>query len=1082
MSFISYAQNCEDVILRRALRDVEKGFYIDVGAGDPEEWSVTRSFYDRGWSGINIEPLDAYFRRLNQARPHDTNLRIAIGREAGLRTLHAILGAGLSTLSGIGTRHQAAGWQAHEAVVPVLTLTKVLEDRAAPTIHFLRIGVQGAEIEVVEGLDLERFRPWIIIIEATEPFSTVNSRDKWEHLITGQRYSFAYFDGFNCFYVAEEVSKLKERLSVPPNVSDDFVRFRDWSNRKKAETLQRELAGLRRQARGLEEAFRAEQARTANLTNAVQKEQAHAGRRLERIQQLETELAVRYHYRGVFGSLHEMGDRMTGGGLRSLAKRTRVLGDQLTGGGLRSLAKRLLATLIRWAMGQRALLTMGQTVLKPFPRLATSFYQLAAAPDPVTLPPPSSQPDGSSDGQLSSDGSAVPPDLSASAWSTGSRPVTAARIECRKPPVVQNETALFVTHSTNGYLKPHVKGYLRALAREGIGVVLIVAADEEFIEDGPELTELDGLLIRNNEGFDFAAWAHALRLHRELYRAETLYLLNDSVIGPVNDAAFHSTVARLRITQADVVGMTENYERGWHIQSYFLALKQGALRSYAWHKFVLNVVSFENKEDVINNYEIKLAPTLVAAGLTALVLFEGKFDRDPTVFHWRELLDEGFPFIKIKTLRDEIPGVNRGAWREALDKLGFETSVVDQVLAGSVVEKPLGAKVQLWRTASAAPLTPRRPPRLVFIGPWNYDNGLGVAARGYLSALMRAGFATNFQPITRPFHVHQRTGPTIECRNFVDCPDIVIVHANPDGWDGLLTESQLDTIRDAPFRIGAFIWESPELPSVFRRRFHEIDAVWAPTTYCREIFRSATGLPVHTVHFAVAARECRRGPSEIAEVKEWLDLKREDKVILFALDASSSLARKNPFALVAAFKKTNLAETGWRLILKVKHSSDDWTGAEALRTKVQGCAGAHLIDRPMGNEAMSALMEAADIYASPHSSEGFGLTIAEAMALGKVVVATDYGGSRDFLNQETGFPVRWHAWEIDRDEGAYARGTVWAKVDEEHLAESLIAAATLPDQERQRISECARQRIRDTLSPEAVAAEMQASIDSLLAT
>jgi glycosyltransferase involved in cell wall biosynthesis len=184
---------------------------------------------------------------------------------------------------------------------------------------------------------------------------------------------------------------------------------------------------------------------------------------------------------------------------------------------------------------------------------------------------------------------------------------------------------------------------------------------------------------------------------------------------------------------------------------------------------------------------------------------------------------------------------------------------------------------------------------------------------------------------------------------------------------------------------------------------------------------------------------------------------------------------------VSAFQRTKLVETGWRLILKVKHSSDDRIGAEVLRMKLQGCAGAHLIDRPMGNEALSALMEAADIYASPHSSEGFGLTIAEAMALGKVVVATDYGGSRDFLNRETGFPVRWHEWKIDREEGTYARGTVWAKVDEEHLAESLIAAATLPDQERQRISERAQQRIRDTLSAEAVAAEMRASIDSLLA-
>ena len=117
MTFISYAQNQEDVILWRVLRDVEHGFYVDVGAADPEELSVTRAFYDRGWSGINVEPLDQYFQRLVRDRPRDTNLKVAVGREAGVRTFHAIEGTGLSTLDAeIAARQQAAGWQVHEIV------------------------------------------------------------------------------------------------------------------------------------------------------------------------------------------------------------------------------------------------------------------------------------------------------------------------------------------------------------------------------------------------------------------------------------------------------------------------------------------------------------------------------------------------------------------------------------------------------------------------------------------------------------------------------------------------------------------------------------------------------------------------------------------------------------------------------------------------------------------------------------------------------------------------------------------------------------------------------------------------------
>jgi FkbM family methyltransferase len=211
--------------------------------------SVTCAFYERGWSGINIEPVDEFYDRLTQDRQRDINLKIALGRDLGLRPFHTFSGTGLSTLdSEILARHQAAGFKAQEAIVPVLTLTKVLEDSTASTIHFLKIDVEGAEREVLEGIDLDRIRPWIIIVEATEPNSTVVTRKEWERLVTNRGYSFAYFDGLNCFYVADEVSELKERLSVPPNFFDNFVRASEWAYREKAANLEQELTGVRAQA------------------------------------------------------------------------------------------------------------------------------------------------------------------------------------------------------------------------------------------------------------------------------------------------------------------------------------------------------------------------------------------------------------------------------------------------------------------------------------------------------------------------------------------------------------------------------------------------------------------------------------------------------------------------------------------------------------------------------------------------------------------------------------------------------------------------------------------------------------------
>src|SRR5690348_14484148 len=98
MSFISYAQNFEDVMLHRALARVSQGFYIDVGAGEPNVESVTRAFYEGGWRGINVEPLVSVFDRIQLARARDINLNVAVTDSVGEATFFAIDGgSGLST-------------------------------------------------------------------------------------------------------------------------------------------------------------------------------------------------------------------------------------------------------------------------------------------------------------------------------------------------------------------------------------------------------------------------------------------------------------------------------------------------------------------------------------------------------------------------------------------------------------------------------------------------------------------------------------------------------------------------------------------------------------------------------------------------------------------------------------------------------------------------------------------------------------------------------------------------------------------------------------------------------------------------
>ena len=206
MTFVSYAQNFEDVLLWRALGSVEAGFWIDVGAADPTEFSVTRAFYDRGWHGVNIEPEPDYAAALRADRQRDINLQVAIAAAPGRATLHRFAGTGLSTFDAeIAAQHAAAGYPIAEPLeVEVTTLAAVCAAYASSDIHFLKIDVEGAEREVLLSADLRTYRPWIILVEGTFPGSSVPRLEAFADLLIAAGYHQCWFDGLNAFFLAAE--------------------------------------------------------------------------------------------------------------------------------------------------------------------------------------------------------------------------------------------------------------------------------------------------------------------------------------------------------------------------------------------------------------------------------------------------------------------------------------------------------------------------------------------------------------------------------------------------------------------------------------------------------------------------------------------------------------------------------------------------------------------------------------------------------------------------------------------------------------------------------------------------------------
>lgn len=221
-----HQQNGEDVLLYRALRGVEKGCYIDVGAAEPEADSVTCAFYRRGWRGVNLEPVPATFERLRAARPNDINLNMAAGDQEGTTSFFLVDGGnGLSTaISEQMERHKAQGCDCTEIQVPVRTLASIVTEHVSGAVHFLKIDAEGSERAVLAGADFLAFRPWVILVEATIPNSQIPAHQDWEDFLLGAAYRFVWFDGLNRFYVAAEKMELAVAFTAQPNVFDGFVR------------------------------------------------------------------------------------------------------------------------------------------------------------------------------------------------------------------------------------------------------------------------------------------------------------------------------------------------------------------------------------------------------------------------------------------------------------------------------------------------------------------------------------------------------------------------------------------------------------------------------------------------------------------------------------------------------------------------------------------------------------------------------------------------------------------------------------------------------------------------------------------
>jgi FkbM family methyltransferase len=223
---ISYAQNFEDIMLYRALKNVKNGFYIDIGAADPIAESVSKLFYDKGWRGINIEPNTDNFKKLSSNRPNDINLNVAISdQNINNVDFFEYLTPGFYNSGSLDLQHveltKKFGFLVNNYKVNILTLDNIFETYKLKDVHWLKIDVEGSEYNVLKGWNLN-INPWIVVIESFDNYSLEQSYEKWEFMLFKKGYKFVYSDFVNRFYLHNNHDELNKFFMYGPNCFDDF--------------------------------------------------------------------------------------------------------------------------------------------------------------------------------------------------------------------------------------------------------------------------------------------------------------------------------------------------------------------------------------------------------------------------------------------------------------------------------------------------------------------------------------------------------------------------------------------------------------------------------------------------------------------------------------------------------------------------------------------------------------------------------------------------------------------------------------------------------------------------------------------